>query len=56
MSFPHVLPHACVPALHEMPHAVPSHVATPFAGVGHGEQKRPHAAVEVFATQSGPHA
>ena len=36
----HVPEHGVKPALHEIPHVVPSHVALPFAGTG---QETPHA-------------
>jgi hypothetical protein len=45
----------CVPERQNTPHAVPSHVAYPFAaGLGHGEHELPHVAGSVLATQLVP--
>ncbi len=40
--------------MQEIPHAVPSHVAEPFAGVGHGEHDDPHVAVAELLTHAPP--
>jgi hypothetical protein len=48
------LPHWCVPALHWMPHVLPSHVADPFHGAVQGEQDEPQLSVLKLLTHAPP--
>jgi len=40
------------PALQAIPHAVPSQIAEPFSGAGHGEHALPHVAADVLDTHA----
>jgi hypothetical protein len=51
-----VLPHRCVPGLHENPHELPSHVAVASDGGTHGEHEVPQVAVLESAPQMLPQA
>ena len=55
VSSAHAPLHAWKPALHEMPHWVPSHVGAPFAGSGHGVHEAPQLAVDLSSAHSPLH-
>jgi hypothetical protein len=44
------------PSPHEVPQAVPSQVADPPLGAGHGVHEEPHVATDVFETQAPLHS
>lgn len=51
-----VLPHACESGSHAMPQLVPSQVALPLAGTGHGVHELPHVSELKFETQRPAHS
>ncbi len=51
----HALPIGMKPGLQVKPQAVPLHVATPFAGTGHGVHEPPQVATSLFDTHAPLH-